>query len=221
MPSLKRYVHSLVLLVGCRESSTDVRHDCEEAVARYHRPAPGAEAALARMLATPDVPAGRHDYVRAVAARATRQNERLGQMLMERCTADRWDAEMRGCIAADAKGCPDKLPPTQRAAFDTAFTALNAELVAEKKADRDPWNAELGGTCGSTTQTIARTAGALAEEADRDRFHAVMNACQRWHFTAVNCFGDATTPAALKRCARYLTPEQQAELHAALTPGPS
>ncbi len=213
-------VLALLTLATCGPSSSEVRHGCEEAVASYRRADPVAAAALARELDRPDVPAGRHDHARAVAARSARNNQRLAQMLFQRCTADHWNAAMRTCIANDRPGCPDQLPPAQFAAFDAAFTALNADLVAEKKADRDPWNSERSATCGQAAESVRIAVGPRGEDAARQLLVDVMRACMRWHFTAVNCVTDAATPAALKDCEKYLTPEQQADLHLALEPSP-
>ncbi|MEZ4399205.1 MAG: hypothetical protein R3B06_04255 [Kofleriaceae bacterium] len=197
-----------------------MRPGCEAAVARYRHPSAQTEAAVAQQLREPDVPAGRHAYVRMAAARSARHNQRLAQMLFERCTADRWNAAMRGCIADDGPGCPDLLPPAQYAAFDAAFTALNAELIAEKAADRSPWNPALNTTCGQASESIRRALGPLPDDAARALAVTTQRACMRWHFTAVNCFGDAGDRAALQACDAYLTADQQAELHAALAPGP-
>lgn len=215
-----RSLSGLALLALAACGSSDGRRACETAVARYRQPTPEAAAALAQELAKPDVPAGHHDHARAVAERSKRQNERVAQLFVTRCTEDRWSAAMRRCVATDGTGCPDLLPRDQYRKFDEQFTALTAELAAERKTDRDPWNAERNTTCGQAAESIMRVIAASDEGRARSVMMGAMGACMKWHFTAVSCFADATTTAALKSCDQYLTAEQQAALLEVLEPAP-
>lgn len=218
MPSPTLWCVPLLALVAC--GSSDVARDCERAVARYRAADPSVEAALAKALSEPDQ-LGRHAYLKSVVERRRRQNARLAVVLQQRCREDRWSAKMRRCIANDDPGCPDLLPRDQYAKFDADFSAANADFVAEKKADRNPWNPDMNAQCGDVVQAADRVVGAALSGDARNHLHLeVLRTCTRWHFTAVNCYGNAATAAAMKDCEPYLTPDQRTAMAEALAPTP-